>query len=127
MNSWIIPCNVKFYDVINHFKNTDTIIWKRGIPAKNGDLVYLYVGIPYKQILFRCQVIDEKLPEEEIGSEKYAIMKGSNTRLYMRLKLVEAWNEGIPLEKLNEFGIVLVRKQTRLTGSALNYISNYKE
>ena len=37
--SWIIPCNVKVFDVVEHFKSSDTICWKRGAGEKNGDTV----------------------------------------------------------------------------------------
>ena len=30
MNSWGIPCNLKYFDVIEWFKNNEIVVWKRG-------------------------------------------------------------------------------------------------
>lgn len=127
MKSWIIPCNVKFYDVINHFNDRAKIIWKKGCPVKKGDIVYLYVGIPYKKILYKCIVKKENLYESDIQDDRYAIVKGSIENKYMELHLIERWKEGISLSTLKELGMVLVRKQTRLSGKLLEYIDGYEE
>ena len=53
MNSWIIPCNPKNYDVIRAFQNLKEIDWKQSVKnIDTGDKVYIYVSSPYKQILY---------------------------------------------------------------------------
>lgn len=27
--NWIVPCSVKFFDVVKHFEENDTIIWRK--------------------------------------------------------------------------------------------------
>lgn len=46
MSDWIIPCNIKKYDVLGAFPKLNTIDWKQSRNIKIGDTVYIYVGAP---------------------------------------------------------------------------------
>lgn len=53
MTEWIIPCNLKYYDVKGAFSKFKAIDWKQS--AKNicvGDIVYIYVGKPISAIKY---------------------------------------------------------------------------
>ena len=56
MDSWIIPCNVKYFDILTHVEKSKVIIWKKSAKIQEGDKVYIYVGTPYKEVKYRCIV-----------------------------------------------------------------------
>ncbi len=44
MAEWIVPCNIKYYDVVNAFKRLNCIDWKQtNRNIKVGDIVYIYI------------------------------------------------------------------------------------
>lgn len=91
MNSWIIPCNPKNYDVIRAFQNLKEIDWKQSIKNIDpGDNVYIYVSSPYKQVLYQCVVLKTNLPACEIDDRAF-VKDGTpflNYGPHMRLQLV---------------------------------------
>ena len=30
MNTWIMPCNIKYFDIVKRFEDYDYVVWKRG-------------------------------------------------------------------------------------------------
>ena len=47
MKYWIIPCNVKDYDVIGAFNKLSEIDWKQSNNMKTvGDMVLIYLSVP---------------------------------------------------------------------------------
>lgn len=54
---WIIPCNIKVYDVIEHFKSSKRIVWKNSFTIHPGDVAYLYLSAPFSEIRYKCLVI----------------------------------------------------------------------
>lgn len=100
MNSWIIPCNPKNYDVIRAFQNLKEIDWKQSIKNIDaGDKVYIYVSSPYKQILYQCVVVKTNLPAREKDDMDYVI-DGTpflNHGPHMRLQMIRKIN-GLELE-----------------------------
>ena len=57
MQNWIIPCNLKYYDVFGAFRDLKKLDWKQSNPKiEIGDIVYIYVGAPVKAIMFKCRV-----------------------------------------------------------------------
>lgn len=45
---WIIPCSVKVYDIIEHFKKQNLVVWKNSFTIRKGDIAYIYIGSPAK-------------------------------------------------------------------------------
>ena len=126
--SWIIPCNVKVFDVVEHFKSSDTICWKRGAGEKNGDTVYVYIGIPYKAIMYRCIVIDDHVSEEEMKEHTYATKGnlGAGYR-YMKLQKEKEFKEPVDLATIKALGVYMVRKQSRVDRKVLDYLNNKEQ
>lgn len=57
MVEWIIPCNLKYYNVISAFEKLQCVDWIQSAKSINvGDIVYIYVGFPIKAIKFKCKV-----------------------------------------------------------------------
>ena len=108
MTTWIIPCNVKYYDIIGAFEHLHRLNWKQSRKIEVGDEVYIYVGVPFKAIMFKCIVKKINLSEIEIDDSQFVIMgdKYLNYGNYMELELIQKFKEGqLKLEKLVENGL----------------------
>ena len=98
MTNWIIPCNVKYYDVYGAFENLKVLDWKQSNPnVEVGDIAYIYVGAPISAIVFKCLVTKVNLNKIEIDDSKYVI-KGDNyltAPAHMELKLLKQYPEDL--------------------------------
>ncbi len=94
MTDWIIPCNLKYYDVKGAFSKFKAIDWKQS--AKNicvGDIVYIYVGKPISAIKYKCRVNKANLSKVEIDDSEFVI-NGENYENYgnhMELELIREY------------------------------------
>lgn len=109
MGTWIIPCNLKYYDVDGAFSKLQCIDWKQSLKnVEVGDIVYIYVGMPVKAIRYKCLVNKVNLPVTEIDDSDY-IRNGEAYLGYgnlMELELIRAYDtECLPLSKLRECGL----------------------
>lgn len=103
VDEWIVPANPKYYDVINCFNDTNTILWKQSNNINVGDLVYLYVAAPYSSILYKCQVVEVNIPYE-YKDESISMSK------VMRIKLLTKFDKDkYNFEVLNKCGIKSIR------------------
>ncbi len=101
--NWLIPANPKYYDVINCFNDTDIIFWKQSSNVNVGDLVYLYVAVPYSAILYCCQVLEVNIPHQ------YADDNLSMSKV-MRLKLLNRFpQDKLTLDVLKSYGVKSIR------------------
>lgn len=108
-DEWIIPANPKYYDIINCFNDTDTIIWKQSNNIKIGDIVYIYVADPYSAILYQCKVLEANIPYEY--KSKNVSMKKA-----MRIKLLKKYDGNLfTFKKINEYGIKAIRGPRSIT------------
>lgn len=53
---WIIPSNLKVYDIISEYQSRSTTTWRQYKNMEAGDVIFIYVGVPYKAILYRCEI-----------------------------------------------------------------------
>lgn len=123
--NWIVPCNLKFFDVISYFENCDTIIWKRGSSIHENDIVYIYVGAPLSEIKYKCEVVQEKVSIEEIMKNDYAIKKDAPIKenKYMKLYLLEKYPDGVLCwSELKKHGLGQVQIQARTDRKLYSYI-----
>ena len=52
MEQWIIPCNIKYYDVEGAFEKLKCLDWKQSNKSIHvGDEVYIYIGKPLLSFL----------------------------------------------------------------------------
>lgn len=106
---WVIPCNVKYYDVRGAFAKLNRLDWKQS--NKNmavNDIIYIYVGAPYSAILYKCLVTKANIAEVEIDDREFRI-NGDNYDNYgnhMELQLLAAYpNDLITKDKMAELGV----------------------
>lgn len=74
MNHWLYPANTKFYDVIGAFSNEETY-WPRNSNVEVGDILFIYLAAPYKQVAFKGEVIRSDLTGDKILNEVSAYFK----------------------------------------------------
>lgn len=127
MNYWIMPCNLKLFDIIQHVKNNNIVVWKKSVRANEGDIVFIYVGMPVQKIMYKGIVRNIKVDGELLKQHSYAKVNNYDNNTYMEIEIAKEYKDGITLERLQELGMVMVRKQTRLYGNVLEYITNYDE
>lgn len=115
--NWIVPCSVKFYNVVEHMEKRDTIVWRKVSALRTGDTVYLYLGAPYSEIKYRCHIINDDVDDETLKENAYAVrnVEGYHKRnRYLMLKLDYTYPDGtFSLEKLREHGLGQTQTQAR--------------
>lgn len=107
METWIIPCNPKFYDIVGAFSKLKKIDWRQTVKnVEIGDEVYVYVGKPVSAIRYRCTVNKVDLPELEIDDLEFNMdSKALGTYpKYMELELLETFDE-------NRYSIEVLRSR----------------
>lgn len=96
MTQWIIPCNMKYYDIKGAFQALKRLDWKQSTPSiQVGDEVFIYVGNPVKAIKYRCKVNKVNLPSEEIDDSAFVLIGDpfENYGNYMELELLEEFDD----------------------------------
>ena len=103
--AWLVPSNYHYYNAIEAFHENEIILWKQGNDnIRVGDLVYLYVGVPFSAILFKSEVVEVDIPYTGEPNEHVILKK------LMRIKrLAEYPKDRMPLSKMKNFDVVTVR------------------
>ena len=126
---WVIPCNIKSYDVINAFENLDIIDWKQSrnlSEAKVGDIVFIYVSKPVQAIKYKCCITNINKPTSTSDDHSY-IIKGdsyANYGNYMELKLIKMFDsDSLTISYLKENGLRgNIQGPSRVLGKLKDYI-----
>jgi hypothetical protein len=122
-HSFVMPCNLKNYDVVNHFNKTNEIVWKKCAGIHTGDIVYIYVGIPVKAIKYRCVVINDDVRGELLEKNAYAkVGDFEHNHRYMQIRMINEYKDEIPLSKIKELGVYMIRKQGRIDRQLNDYL-----
>lgn len=118
--NWIIPCNIKFFDLPDHFKHKTTVVWRNAFAIRKGDTAYIYLGRPYCEIRYKCLVINDQVDDILLQANPYAIPSkktisdSSKAARYIEMEYVCEYPEGtFTLEKLREHGLGQVQIQAR--------------
>ena len=134
MENWIIPCSIKVYDVIEHFKTHNHIVWRNAFTIQPGDIAYIYVGSPYSEIKFKCKVVSDVIDDETLQANAYAIPKRkvhsffSKKDKYIELEYISSFpDRALPLNDLREHGLGQVQIQARIDRKLQAYIDSVEE
>lgn len=65
MNHWIYAANTKIYKVLDALSQ-EQAAWPINSKTEVGDIVYLYLSAPYKQIGFVCKIKEINLDEKTV-------------------------------------------------------------
>lgn len=123
---WIISCNPSYYDVIGAFNKLKEIEWKQSVNINTGDIVYIYVGNPFKEIKYKC--IAKKVDLNSAGriDDSEFMLDDSNYNdygRYMELSLLTKYEEQqFPLSRLREHGLKSVQGPSKVTEELSNFI-----
>ena len=132
--SWIVPCNIKHFNLIEHFKSHPIVVWRNSFTIRKGDTAYIYLSAPYGEIRYRCRVINDEVPDEVVQANSYAIPeKPSNNYFskkikYIMMELDYEYPEGsLKLEDLRKHGLGQVQIQARADRRVKEYIQTITE
>lgn len=123
MRSWILPCNVKKHDIIEHFRTNDIAVWKYHHGIIVDDIAYIYLALPHQEIRFKCRVIDKNADEQLVQQHPYAIR--DNITRYIVIKLEKEYPSGlITYKDLKECKLGQVLNICVAGEKVCNYIEN---
>lgn len=108
MASWIVPCNLTYYDVAGAFANLPYVTWKQTRKVCIGDIVYIYVGKPISAIKYKARAVAVDQTVRNYDDSAFAIVpaKYADNTKYMDLELVQTYDDDdLPLALLHEKGI----------------------
>ena len=116
MSNWIIPCNLSFFDVLEWFEHNDFVIWKQRGNYEVGDQVLIYVGDPFSEIMYLCQVEEVDVEKATIKKNSYACLgdPGIN-RKYIKLSLRKKYSRGASYSQLKKMGIGSIRTKIHVS------------
>ena len=101
---WLVPSNPKYFDIIRAFGERDVIEWKQGSDRMQpGDIAYMYLGLPYSAILYRCEIVETDIPF--LGKSEHVNLK----KLMKIRKLEEYPRDWITLARMKEYNVTTVR------------------
>ena len=120
---WLIPANPKYFDLDHAFQITDEIYWKQSANYEIGDIVYMYYGVPFSSIRYRCRITQLDITTEGDPTGKIRMNK------LMRIKKLNMYDGNLIDRKvLKQFGIVTVRGPRNMPQELIDEIDKiYKE
>ena len=125
MNTWIMPCNVSIFNIVEHFEVEDEMYWLGTQATDVGDIIYLYVGKPFSEIKYKCEVIDCQIDEQIIQQSNYDVLKKDSKRRknFIKIKMIQRYPLGIfPFHTLMQHGLVSVQSQMRISSELIKYL-----
>ncbi len=113
---WLVPANPSYYDVVNMFNNNIMANWKQYNNILVGDIIYLYVGSPYKEIMFKCEVLETDIPYD-FKNENLTI------KSLMKIQLLKKYkSQEFSFKRLNELGIKAIRGPRSIPGDIVKLL-----
>ena len=130
VEKWIIPCNLKYFNIEEHFLKTETVMWKNSFTIKNDDIVYIYLSAPVSAIRYRCRVISDQVSDKEIKNNQYAVPQKESHNYYSKktkfiiMQLEQEYPKGLlTLETLRKQGLGQVQIQARADRALSQYLT----
>jgi len=121
MQKWMIPCNVKNFDVVEHFRTNTTAFFKRNRALSLGDEVYIYVASPYSEIKYKGVIIQTGIKSSEVD-KAYKVSR-IEEKTFVLVEITKTFPEKtFPSSLLKENGLGQVVNQQPLTGKIEKFI-----
>lgn len=92
---WIIPCSPSIYDAEAAFKEYGSIVWHQDCNIQLGDVVFIYVTAPIKEIRCKCIAVETDIPFDIGDDDGYVVddaFCARSHRRYMNLQLKETYS-----------------------------------
>ena len=126
---WIRTAKLLEYNVIDAFDSLKVLDWKKGnYKIDKGDIVYIYVGVPFSRIMYKTECIKVNIYDDEvIDDRKYYVNQNEfySGKERIRLKLISTIDdERLSLDTLSNLGLV----ENRIQGAykSINYPSLFE-
>lgn len=99
MRFWYLPLNIKYFDFVKNFHDSDTIDVRQYSNYKFavGDVVYIYSGEPFSQFMYVTEIVETDIPFEQaaLRNELRPEPQKSTVNNWMRLKVLQSIPPGI--------------------------------
>ena len=116
---WIIPVNLKYYDIGDEFSANEEILWTQKASMQKGDFVAIYITAPTKAIRYVCQVLEANIPNQGYREEE-------SIKELMRIKPLYTFNDtDFDSDRLKSLGIKTVRGPRHMTEELVQALSPY--
>lgn len=89
-NHWLYSANTKIYDVFRALESETC--WPINTKVELGDIVFLYISAPYKQLGFKCEVVEVDMDPSKAYAMAMNFMKQApeeNTKIEKRFMLLK--------------------------------------
>ncbi|KHD44349.1 MmcQ/YjbR family DNA-binding protein [Streptococcus hongkongensis] len=117
---WVIPANLKYYDIDSEFAANPEILWTQKASIKAGDYVFIYITAPTKAIRYGCQVL-----EANISNQGYRKKTGIDQ--LMRLRLITHYQDDqVTFDIMTSKGVAAVRGPRRMHPDLIAYLKENK-
>lgn len=104
IHQWLIPANPKYYDLDHGFSVSPQLYWSQSSHVHVGDLVYIYYGMPFGSIRYKCVVTETDIPDPQRSAEK------GSPKLDMRIRKLYMYEDGqLDRKLLASYGVRAVR------------------
>jgi len=132
---WLIPCNDRF-DIFGAFRDLQELDWRQTAKYQVGEIVYIYIAIPYQKIMFQTIVIETDIPWNDTIDDSVYVRKSNpaadrddsyyEDSHYMKLRLQKyADLEVLALIPLTQHGLKTAPQgPMRLGGDLEVYVRN---
>ena len=121
MKAFVVVGNVQRFDIVEHFKHSDTVIWKQVSKGQVGDEAYIYLGRPYSRLAYKCSIVELNVTAENV--EYLSQYEGKRKPSYMKLELIKELPAGkLDLAELLDKGLKTVQCATKIDDELKTYI-----
>lgn len=126
MQKWVVPCNVKNFDIVEHFATQNTAYFKRNRPLALGDEVYIYLAKPYSEIKYKGVVIKTGINPTDV--DKAYKVSCIEDKTFALIELTKEFpSQTFPVDALKEHGLGQVVNQSLIRGKIEDYITSIEE
>lgn len=106
---WVISGNNDYYDVIGAFNNMSQIEWQQHANFEVGDIVYIYMTLPFAEISYKCRVLAINIEDSQRTIDDSMYYKSdvlASDSKYMRLELIKSYpSNSLTLKTMKESGV----------------------
>ncbi len=113
---WIIPANLKYYDIDAEFAANSIINWTQKASIKKGDYVAIYITAPTRALRYLCRVL-----ESDIANDGYR--KEESIKKLMTIELLRTFpDDQFPIDVLKECGVTNIRGPRHMTEALIKLV-----
>lgn len=113
---WVIPANLKYYDIDAEFRASKEILWTQKASIKAGDYLLIYITAPTKAIRYLCRVT-----ESDISNQGYR--RNTSIKSLMRIQLLHQFPDDLlTFEVMKDHDVRAVRGPRRITPQLIAFL-----